>query len=253
MKRRGSQRIQTPVVHERMAARIKAVRHRPWLVWGIAAGSAALIAAMVWLIGFSSVLAVKEVRVHGGPAYLREEAELAADVPYGRPLARVDTDAIARRVRDTHQFAAVDVSRGWPGSVDIRIVPKTPRLAWKNAQGEVEVIDDTGMRYRVVQRRPERVPLVSTAASEPGPAELRGVVDMVRARPSAMRGELNGIVVTDTREIRFRLDKRQVIWGSGADSAKKWAVLDVLLRQEDVADSDSPINVTSPDNPVLLP
>src|SRR6187402_1235417 len=74
-------------------------RRRPWLRALLVVASVGLAALVGWLVWWSPVLAVDDVEVAGVTgAEARAVAELAS-VPEGTPLARVDTDAVATRVR----------------------------------------------------------------------------------------------------------------------------------------------------------
>ena len=77
-------------------------------------------------IGWSTVLAVDEIRVSGVSG---EEADAVMDlvaVPRGTPLARVDADAVAARVRERVSVAEASVRRTWPRALTVDVVPRTP-------------------------------------------------------------------------------------------------------------------------------
>src|SRR5689334_9194363 len=58
----------------------------------------ALVGGLVWLVGFSSVLAAQRVDISGLKTLTRAEVTAKAAVPMGVPLARQDLSAVAARI-----------------------------------------------------------------------------------------------------------------------------------------------------------
>ena len=101
------------------------------------------------------MLGVDDVEVSGVTgAEAAAVSELVA-VPTGTPLARVDTDAVADRVRERITVAEVSVRRSWPGTLTVDVVPRTAALVVKNPQGRLEVVDAEGIAFAVVRHRAE--------------------------------------------------------------------------------------------------
>ena len=93
---------------------------RRWVVWRrvlLAVLGAAAVGLAVWLVFFSSLLAVSGVQVEGVSLLSARQVQRVAAVPVGRPLATVDLGAIAARVENLAPVASVDVSRAWPGRI----------------------------------------------------------------------------------------------------------------------------------------
>ena len=93
--------------------------------------------------------------------------ENVAKVPLGQPMMQVDTGAITDRVRGRLTVAEARTSRSWPATITITVRPRTPALVLKNSQGQLEVVDATGVAYDQVGAPPAGVPLV-TASSDAG-------------------------------------------------------------------------------------
>jgi hypothetical protein len=91
-------------------------------------------------------------------------AELV-DVPIGTPLARVDTEAVAARVRERITDAEVSVRRAWPSTLAVDIVLRTPAIVVKNPQGQLEVVDAEGVAFGVVKAAPKGVPVVTAVGA----------------------------------------------------------------------------------------
>src|SRR6266545_1089667 len=90
----------------------------------LVAGTVGLIAVLVWVVVFSSVLGVKRVVVHGAHVLSAARIRSVADVPHGRPLVRVDTGTIAHRIEALPEVAAVSVRVSYPSTVMITVTER---------------------------------------------------------------------------------------------------------------------------------
>ena len=74
---------------------------------------------------------------------------------WARPLARLDTDAIAQRVIDAGTLAEVTVAPVLAArTVVIRASLRQPVVAFRNPQGQVKVADKDGVVYATVSTAP---------------------------------------------------------------------------------------------------
>ena len=212
----------------------------------LVAGALALVALLVWLVWWSPVLSVRQVQVEGLPAAEARAVTQLAAVERGTPLARVDTDAAAARVRQRITVAEVSVDRSWPSTVTIRAVPRTPVLVVKNPQGQLEVVDIDGVAYTRVATRPPGVPLV-TATSAKGTSQeaLRSALSLVRALPASMADDVTEIRVGSADLVTFQLGRQTVVWGGQEQPERKVAILRALLPTK-----ARTIDVSAPDTPV---
>jgi cell division protein FtsQ len=207
----------------------------------------ALVAAGVWLVEFSPVLVTRSVRVEGVPkAQVAKVLERAA-VPMGRPLAKVDTDVIARRVIATAVLAKVTVSRSYPSTIVISASLRVPVLAVKNPQGQVQVVDAQGIAYATVSKEPKGVPLVNTLESPSSAESMRAALTVLKALSPAQRTHVSKVSVLGPNMVTFRLSGVSIVWGDGSEPQLKVKVVTALLRQKDV----ETIDVSAPRSPVL--
>ena len=214
-----------------------------WLLWLAAAGALALV---VWVVGWSTWLGVDDVEVSGVTgAEAAAVSELVA-VPAGTPLARVDTDAVAERVRERITVAEVSVRRSWPGTLSVDVVPRTAALVVKNPQGRLEVVDAEGVAFAVVRTAPKGVPVVTATGSKgTTPGALRSSLALLQALPPDLSGDVTSLTVSSADLVTFTLGSRTVVWGSGEDSTRKVTILRALLRTKAKV-----IDVSAPDTPV---
>lgn len=95
----------------RLSTRRKVSRRRRVVRLAIAFVVVLLAGALAWLVFFSSVLAVRDVEVRGTALLAPEAVSTAAEVPLGRPMARVDERGIAERVATLPAVDRVNVRR----------------------------------------------------------------------------------------------------------------------------------------------
>lgn len=101
-----------------------------WKAVFFALAGAAIIAGAAWALLGSRFLVVRSVQVTiTGRLVSRAQVVSAAQVPRGRPLIRVNTQAIARRVEQIPQVQSADVSKNWPSTIVITVQSRTPVFA----------------------------------------------------------------------------------------------------------------------------
>ncbi len=223
---------------------------RRWLAWRVVLAVVtvlALAAGAIWLVFFSSALAVSGVRVEGAGVLDPRDVRRAAAVPTGAPLATVDLDAVAKRVRRLQPVQSVDVSRAWPDRVRIDVTERVA-LAVVKRDGMLQGVDDEGVLFRRYPSRPPSLPLLEVGAGTPRVAVAEAAT-VVAALPGDLSERVDFVSVQSVDTIRLQLrDGRTVLWGSAQESADKARVLDVLLRRKAAA-----YDVSVPGQPVLRP
>jgi cell division protein FtsQ len=183
-----------------------------------------------WLVFFSSVVTAREVSVSGNTTMSSVRVEAVAKVPMGTQLARVDLAAVQARVESMPQVRSASVSRSWPHTIAISITERTP-VAVVDRGADLQGVDEDGVLFGSYARRPDDLPLISTAADVKAEAlaESARVVTALRADIAA---EVERVDVESVDRIRLRLTGgRTVMWGSAEQSAEKAEVLAVLLEQ----------------------
>lgn len=236
------------------AARRRFVRRRwarRWLAWRRLVAAVllvALVAGSVWLVFFSSVLAVSGVRVEGTGVLSTDAVRRVAEVPTGTPLATADLDSVSERVERLPAVESVDVSRSWPDQVRIDVTERrvVAVVAPSRPGDRFRGTDDDGVVFRSYVRRPPGLPLIRM--EEPaGAAALAEAAAVSGSLPAAIAKRVSEVRVrtVDTISLSLR-DGRTVRWGSVEGSVDKARVLAVLLGQQ-----ASSIDVTVPGRPVI--
>ncbi len=186
-----------------------------------------VITAVVYIVMFTSVLGVKEVAVAGTKDLTADEVRAAAAVEMAAPLARVDTAEIAARVLELPRVAEVDVRRSLPGTVEIAVVERTP-VAYVVAQDGFHLVDGEGVDYAVKKKAPPGLPSLKATDQR----AVEAAVEVLAAVPAKLRPTVKAVSADTVHDVRLTLKNGKVVkWGGVEESARKAAVIGVLLTQ----------------------
>jgi len=215
----------------KLRARAQAARRERRGTWlrrtGWTAAGLAPLALIAWLVLGSSLFGVHKVVVLGEHRLSAAEVERAVAVPRGTPLARVDTAAVARRVRALDAIASVTVSRGWPNSLRVSVVERTAAVAVADGS-RFDLLDESGVRFDTVTTPPRGVVRLQSAADE---ESRTAALQVVRSLPLPLRKVVWIVRATSPRHVSLVLrGNRVVVWGSPDQSSAKGAAALALLK-----------------------
>ncbi|SUE29771.1 cell division protein, FtsQ [Nocardia farcinica] len=211
-------------------------------LWALLAVS--LLTVLLAVAWFSPVLSVRTVDVEGLRAVPEDEVMAQLQVPEGRSLLRVDTDAMARRVAALPKVASVRIKRAYPQTLRVTVVEREAVLYFDTPQGS-HLLDGEAVEFAIEPPPPGLPKLV---ADHPGSADplTRAAVTVVNAVPPALKIQVGEVVARSISDISLKLkDGRTVVWGGADDAERKAAVvLPLLTREGTVFDVSSPNLVT---------
>jgi cell division protein FtsQ len=238
---------------DRFLERSRSERRRRWVRVASALVAVVIAGVLVWIVWFSSVLSVRGTDVAGRTTLTESQVLRAAQVPIGRPLARLDVEAIEARVSALARVDTVDVSRSWPHTVSITIVERRS-VAWARLDGQVRGIDRNGIAFRSYGTPPdgllEAAIDVTDARDRLQTSEaVAAVVVLIADKDPQLRRDLESVTAASKDSIELTLKGgRTVMWGSSADGTRKLAVLRPLLRIDATR-----YDVSAPDQPTTRP
>ncbi|MFC7491997.1 MULTISPECIES: cell division protein FtsQ/DivIB [unclassified Knoellia] len=230
----------------RFRERALARRRRPWrrVLWTVLA--VLVVSAGVWLTFWSPVFAVRSIQVAGVTGADRTAVASLVGVDRGTPLALVDLDDVEERVRSRRTIAEVSVERGWPGTLRVSVVARQPALVLKNPQGQLEVVDATGVSYDTVASPPAGIPVVSAASTKGTTKEaLEAALSVIQTLPTDLTQRVTAIQVSTANLVSFNLAGIRVVWGGADQAERKLEILRALLPTK-----PGTIDVSAPDTPV---
>lgn len=228
-----------------IAGRLAGIRRSRWW-YGCAV--ALVLALLVWLIAFSSVLGVRTVTVVGARTLTADQVRAVAGIRPGAPLARLNLGAIRSRLAAVAPIREVTVSRSYPASVTIRITERVA-IGYRpvdggSGGGPVALIDRDDVAFRSVAAAPAHLPRLLVPAEG---AQSTAAAVVAGALPGAILRSLSSISAPSAESVTLTLrDGRVVLWGGVDRSADKARLLTALLhRPGNYFDLSDPSAVTS--------
>jgi len=195
-----------------------------------------LVGLLVWAVGWTSLLSVREVVVEGPPSVSAADVRRAAGDLGGVPLARVDLGAIEARVEQLPAVAGATVTRSWPATVRVVVVARVPVVAIKSTDG-VALVDSSGAVARTVASPPPGLPLLRTGGSAAADQEARtpqalAAISVVATLPADLRTKVVAAGAVGPEDVRLTLLGGAVVrWGGTGEGSLKSSVLRALLKQ----------------------
>lgn len=227
----------------------RATRRRRVRRLGLLAAVVGTVAAGVWVVGWSGLLAARSVTVEGEQTLTVAEVRTAAAVPIGTPLARLNLRAIESRVQSLPLVESAEVSRSWPRGVTVRVTERTA-VAWIQADGAIRGVDALGVVFRDFPEAPPLTKLeVVTADPRARPQALESlgavVADLQQSAPDLLSQV--AVAAAESRDsVTLKLaDGRVIRWGSAERSDDKLAVITALIASVQAREYD----VSAPEEP----
>ncbi|MET8676539.1 FtsQ-type POTRA domain-containing protein [Streptomyces sp. NPDC004647] len=218
--------------------------------------TALLGGAAGWALYGSQWFRVERVTASGTRVLTPHQVAGRADVPLKAPLASVDTEAVAARLRaELPRIASVDVVRSWPNGIDLKVTERTPEVLLET-DGKFVEVDAGGVRFARVEQRPKGVPLLKSEAGQ-SPGSRRFGAGRLQREAVRVAAGLPGTIQRDTRVIRVRsydsitlelTGGRTVVWGSSEQGDVKAQALLALMK---IARGARHFDVSAPTAPAM--
>lgn len=225
----------------RAELRRRARRRSIWLAVALAPPVLAAGAA------FSPVLDVDRVVVTGNRRAHVDVVRNAARVQRGDPMVTLSVGDVRSRVERLPQVKSARVTREWPGTLRIAVVERVPVIAVRRP-GRYDIVDLDGVLIAVVRNVPANTP-VMTYPGEPNRILVEAALDLLRALPRDIRGDIADLAADESGSFSFTLDDGAVVvWGTGERAEEKVRALTLLLPQK-----ARRYDVRVPDRPAVVP
>lgn len=205
----------------------------------------ALCAGLAWLVGFSQVLAVKNVRVTGADRVGQQAVQQQVAQATGTPLARLDLNKYRDAVSALPGVEAVEVSRSWPTTMTVEVTEF--QLVGQITDGdETKSLAPDGSVFVIPGVEPSG-PMVKLDV-EPGAVETvrAAVAKTLSTLPAEMTDRVVSATAKSSDSVEFTLTSgATVLWGDDSEPFLKTRVLELLLREP-----SSRYDVSAPTVPV---
>ncbi|MEO6821828.1 MAG: FtsQ-type POTRA domain-containing protein [Candidatus Nanopelagicales bacterium] len=210
-----------------------------WLwAWALLAVLVVVLAA--WVVGWSPMLSVREVRVLGVDPTVATEVRQVAAVSLGTPLAQVSAADVTARVETIPTVASVEIRRGWP-NVLVIVITERVAVAVVADGAAFTLVEPDAATYSFTATRPPGLPLLT---APDGPVRMAALA-VLTTLPSPLRSQVVGVRAGTANDVVLTLRSgTQVRWGGTDQGARKAQIVTALLARRPAL-----IDVTAPELP----
>ena len=187
-----------------------------------------VLAGLVYLVEFSSVLGASTVQVSGNHLVSDTQIRQAAAIKHGAPLVRLDTGAIQNRIQALKPVRSVKVSVSYPSTVVITVTERQP-VGYRVSGVRYQLVDANNVEFGTTSRLPAGLPELTTAPdanTEMAMTACAGDLPAKLAKQIASISAASPLTVTLTTA-----DGRTVLWGGSDNGSEKARVVQALLAQ----------------------
>jgi cell division protein FtsQ len=194
-----------------------------------------LLGLLTYLLGWSHLLSLKTIVIHGVKAQSNIQSSLQTVKPpiyIGEPLARIDVRATSRAIKQNEWISKVDVGRSWiHGSLTIYVEERKPVASYLNDLGELRYFDADGRDFSSPLTYPN-IPTIKLRTHDI--PTKRAISNLLHLMPQDLLNEVQSFTVngSDDVETHVAIDqKRQALikWGSPNDISLKVEIYKKLL------------------------
>ncbi|MEI2779568.1 MAG: FtsQ-type POTRA domain-containing protein [Tetrasphaera sp.] len=205
-----------------------------------------MLALLSWAALAAPATRIRHIRIDGVNGPVEDTARAAADSVRGRPALLTRLAPVEAAVERDVRVADAHVSRRFPDTIIVGVVPRVAVLAAGNSNGQLDLVDVEGVRFEAVGRAPEGLPVVRSAGAGPvsDPA-LHIALNVVAAMPGSLRSRMTDLAVTPAESLTFAVGDTRISWGDASQVDVKARIVSILLR-----DKPKTIDVSAPDTPV---
>ena len=209
----------------------------PWLLWLL------VIVGIVtwWALYQSRWFLIEEVKIAGVKRLNQQTIMQAAEVQLGQPVISANRSEIYKRLQKNPQVKSVQVERGWPHSVLIKVTERYPVAAAIGRSG-FNLIDDEGMLAGRSPVKPKKFRIISAKPNTPA---MKSAVQIAIAIPA--KWKVAKITAENSNSVIVQLIHGQTIaFGSGDQAKLKVKVVGSLI-----INNYRHINVSTPLSPTV--
>ena len=189
-------------------------------------GALILLAGASYLLGWSSLLTVKNIVVVGAlDTQGSLQIENMSDIHPGEKLARRETRVVAGALSKVSWVESSRVNRNWfNGKVTITVWPRIPIARYTSSY-----IDKNGVEFSLPNISTAKIPVVETSDVE----GLKFAAKLLTSLPTSMVSELQSLRTrgssSATLSILHRSLPLELAWGDDTETALKVQVYQALL------------------------
>lgn len=234
--------------------RRRRLRHR-WY-WG-AGVAVVIVAVLVAVIYFSSMLAIKNLRISGTDLLPQQRAENELTPLIDRPLPQVGDDTVNQLLAEEPAVDTVTVRAEPPDTLVVEVeehppVAMAPTSPADDGTERFVLFNSVGTELKVLtaqEAEPYDLPVVASAEDVADEDLFNTITQVLGDLPEDVLAQVRSASGNSIDSVVLELhDGRTVLWGNAEQSEQKAAVLNALLGIEEEGVSE--FDVSTPDHPV---
>ena len=199
-----------------------------------------LFAGASYVLGWSSILTVREIKITGTNAYLVQY------VSKGERLARVESRSIEALYKEIDFIKDVQVSRNWlTGTVSIAITERTPIAIYNNMY-----IDAEGKSFPKVAAQDKHLPTIYAPEAQ----KAVTAVALYNELPTEVTDHLTKLTVTSDENYLLEINAgnrtMHVRWGTSIENTLKAKVYLALMQRPENS-KITVVDLTAPHAPIV--
>jgi cell division protein FtsQ len=219
-------------------------RGRPRVIGGVLVGVLVLLVGVPLLLAFGPVFPVRTIAVSGTSGAVAEEVRSALAPELGRPVALVEDRDVAAALRQVPAVERFTLVRRPPGTLEITVVPRTPIVQQRTADGWA-VLDAARVTIEVRPSRVAGLPAVTIPAGTSRPGRVYAAAVSALHALAGAAPAVTAVRATSADDVRLTLQGGvRVQWGGTEQGAAKAEALRAALAR--AAAGASEIDVSSP-------
>ncbi len=187
-----------------------------------------IFVGLIYLLAWSSVFTVKDIKVLGAPTKVSKELVLkTSEITIGQKLARIEPRSAEHRIESLAWVKKISISRNWiSGEVTLAITPRTPKAYYNG-----KTLDATGAIFELPGFDGGKLPQVTAAT----PGLGIEAVALFRDLPVDFREQVTSLSAINEANFSLVINHKgrslSVKWGANAENPLKVQVIQALLDQ----------------------
>lgn len=218
---------------------------------------AVLLFFIAWVLAFSPALQVsmKDVTVKGTNQWVSEQqVRTAIKGRLDRSLILIPSKELKEPIEQIRTVDEVKIERTLPHHITIHVVTRTPQAVLKDASGKFTVVDKNSVIMGQVKQPMSNAPVISvnevnqalrTDAIQQTLKVLSAMSPELRANMSEVSAATRDSISTKTK------DNFTIVWGDASQMPLKIDEVKHLLGNEGAMGTNTIIDVSVPDRPIL--
>ncbi|NUP73494.1 MAG: FtsQ-type POTRA domain-containing protein [Sinomonas sp.] len=222
--------------------RVKRIRRRAII---IGASTVAIVAALMAVLIFTPLLAVRTISVEGTKMVAPAQIQSVLAPLGGRPLPLVAPDEVSRLVAPIVQIKSVRTRAVPPNTLLVTVVERVPVALVKQADGFSVVVGDGVEIARTKDQAAYAVPVVDATGGPIAHPTFLAITSVLAALPTDILAQLATAKADSVDSVQLKLaNGKTVIWGNAQDRDLKAKVLAALMKgTETPAKGQAPVSV----------